>query len=309
MKRLLKYITVALLGTVVFSCSDDSLESTSILNSTRVRDTDFDKYLYREFLLPYNLQIKYWFDDNEEDQTYQLLPATLESSKIMAVLLKHLWLDVYSEASPEGIDFDRKYAVRLIQLVGSGGYNPNSTVRLGFAEGGKKIVLNNINVLGRSSENGVAVYDGKNLDANILLSPEKGGDFHTIHHEFCHILNQMKNYSEAYEQISNADYVGDSWNQYELEEAIPLGFITKYARMNKDEDFVEIFSTYITQSQEQWDARISGAGAEGKAKFAQKLELVREYIKTSWGMDLDNIRAIILRRASQIKDLDYVNLR
>lgn len=310
MKRLFKYTLVLLLGLSVWSCQD-KMDVDSIFVDPTKPPTDFDNWLYREFVLPYNMEVRYWLDDKEADQTHQLTPASIETSKIMAVLLKHLWLDVYSEASPDGLDFDKRYAVRLFQLVGSGAINSNNTITLGYAEGGKKITLFNLNRF-YSSElqpDGTYKFKMRNLDADELLSVDRGGDFHTIHHEFAHILHQTKNYSESFELISDTDYVQESWNEYTKEQALELGFITAYARMNKDEDFVETYSTYITHTQEQWDERISPCPAEAKEKIAQKLTIIRDYIKASWGMDLDVIREIVLRRASEIQDLDYVNLK
>lgn len=300
MKNLFKYILLIALVTTAWSCSEE-LKSNSVIKAAEERNSDFDKYLYREFTVPYNIRVQYWLDDKEIGNNDQVIPADIESSKIMAVLLKYLFLDVYNEASPEGVDFDRKYAVRIFQFVGSRAYNPNGTAVLGTAEGGLKITLNDLNRLGY-------FYKTGGIDPAVLLSVE-AGEFHTIHHEFGHILHQTKNYSDEYGQISVSDYVLDSWSEYTLQEALDLGFITAYGRNNKDEDFVEMYSTYVTMSQSQWDTYISSASAAGKAKIAQKLTLLKDYLATSWGMDLNNIRAIILRRASEINSLDFVNLK
>ncbi|MDR2890621.1 MAG: putative zinc-binding metallopeptidase [Alistipes sp.] len=309
MKQTLKYIAVTLFGMALWSCNQEEMKSESVLYLPEARNSDFDKYLRREFLLPYNLELKYWLDDNEADQSVQLVPARIESSKIMAVLLKHLWLDVYAEASPEGSTFLKRHAIRLIQLVGSGGWNPNNTVKLGYAMGGKKIVLFNVNLLSESRP--------ENLDPARLLDSESGGDFHTIHHEFAHILHQTKNFSTEYEQISVGDYLSTGWSESSntQQKSIDLGFVTRYARMSKDEDFVEVYSCYVTMTPEAWEDLLNTATVDdngrrvGKELVLRKLEIVRNYIQEAWGMDIDKIRDIILRRAGEIQDLEFEDLK
>lgn len=296
-----KIFLILALAAVACSCAKDKLDGNSIFVDPSRETSDFDNYLYREFVVPYNIEVKYWLDDKETDQKHQLTPARISSSKVMAVLLKHLWLDVYSENSPDGVDFVRQYAVRIIQLVGSGGYNTNGTVVLGTAEGGKKITL--------------YALDGLDPDQKESLAPARllaeKGFFQTIHHEFAHILHQMKNYSVDYQQIGLVDYVGTDWSSESnsLSAAKNLGFITRYARNNPDEDFVEMFSMYVTMSSAAWDAYIGSASAAGKAKLAQKLAIVRGYFKTSWGMDIDRVRASVLRRAGEVTELELVNLK
>ncbi len=300
MKRILIYLALVSLGVGAWSCDKDKLDGESIFVDPVGRNSDFDKYLYREFTTPYNIEFKYWLDDKETDQIHQLVPAKIESSKIIAVLLKHLFIDVYSEASPDKINFIREYNVRLIQLVGSGQYEDNGGVVLGEAYGGKKMSLYRVNE-----------FDPDGISEQIPALLADKAVFQVIHHEYGHILHQLKDYPETFEPISIEDYVGNSWNANENTEqnAFDLGFISRYGRMNANEDFVEIFSLYITSSAATWNARVAKASAEGQAIIAQKVEEVKGYLKTSWSMDLDNLRAIILRRAEEAKTLEYVNLK
>lgn len=299
MKKVFIYSVALLLGASMWSCKEDSLDGTSIFVDSERPMSDYDNYLYREFVVPYNIEVKYRLDDKETDQTHQLTPATIASSKVMSVLLKHLWLDVYNEVSPDGVDFVRQYAVRIVQLVGSGGYNTNGTVVLGTAEGGKKITLYDLDAL-----------DPDNLATiapSVLLADK--GTFQVIHHEFAHILHQMKNYSTAYQQLSLEDYVGESWSDYGEQEAFDLGFISTYARKNSDEDFVEMFSLYVTMSEGAWNSRVARASAYGQDILSRKLTIVRDYFKALWGMDIDVVRATIQRRANEVGELELKDLK
>lgn len=306
MKKILTYSAALLLGATMWSCVNDELDSTSIFVDPPIERTPFENYLYREFSIPYNIDLKYKMEDIEIDQQYQVVPARVESSKVMAVLLKHLWLDVYSEASPEGVDFVRKYAVRIIHFVGSGQFTSSGTV-LGTAEGGKKITLTDINYL---DPNNAATLTPQSLLRHY-------GKFQVIHHEFGHILNQMKNYSQSFQRISG-NYVGDQWVNVDQGSrdtggtAYPTahseGFVSPYSMNTVDEDFVETYSLYITKSAAQWETFLSNAGA-GRAIIDQKVAMVNDYMKNSWNMSLDEIRAIVLRRASDIGELEFVDLK
>lgn len=298
MKRLLKYIAVLSLGMLVLSCGEDKLDGSSIFVDSPGRTTPFDTYLYREFTVPFNIEFKYWLDDRETDQEHVIAPAGIGGSKIMAVLMKHLWLDVYSEASPDGVKFVKQYSVRTIQLVGSGQFDSGGKV-LGQAESGKKIVMFDVNELNTN-----------NLTDAVLRGEDSY--FHTIHHEFAHILHQTKNYPTNFRPISNADYTGDlAWQNLDPQSALNLGFITPYGSKNENEDFVEIFSVYITMTEAEWNNRIGNANTAGKAKLEEKLDIIKNYISASWNMNMDELRAIILRRAQEVidKKLEFVDLK
>lgn len=69
------------------------------------------------------------------------------------------------------------------------------------------------------------------------------GIFHTIQHEYCHIINQKKPYSTEFGKIT-PNYTS-VWANYRNDEANELGFITNYARANDVEDFAEMTSTML----------------------------------------------------------------
>lgn len=310
MKKILIYSATLLLGAVLWSCSEEKLDSESIFVDPVRAETNFDKYLYREFVVPYNIEVKYRMEDIEIDQQYQVIPANIASSEALTVLMKHLWLDVYSEASPEGIDFVRQYAIRLIHYVGSGQWTSNGVV-LGSAEGGKKITMTDVNSINPDK-----------LDARTLLAHY--GKFQIIHHEFAHILHQMKNYPTSFQQIKG-DYQGGQWvntdprgNQDANGDGYPdenyptahsQGFVSPYASSDVNEDFVETYSIYITKTPEQWEAFLANAGATGRAYIDQKVAVVRDYMKLSWNMDLDHLRSIVTRRGNEIEHLKVKDLK
>lgn len=188
---------------------------------------------------------------------------------------------------------------RVIHLIGSPAYNSNGTMVLGTAEGGLKVTLYMVN----------------NLTDAMLESYASMTQyyFHTMHHEFTHILNQKKPYDTSYNKITESGYVSGNWYQIQDSEAHGKGFVTPYAMSEGLEDFAEMLSTYITYTPEQWQAILDDAqkvgGDEAVSALNQKLNIVRNYMQDSWNVDIDVLRAAILRRGSELSSLDLEHLK
>ena len=75
------------------------------------------------------------------------------------------------------------------------------------------------------------------------------------------------------------------------------------------EDFAEMLSGYVTKSQSEWNAILADAGTTGAASISAKLDIVRNYMQESWNVDIDQLRAAVLRRASTLSavDLEHLN--
>ena len=133
--------------------------------------------------------------------------------------------------------------------------------------------------------------------------------FKTMHHEFAHILNQIKPYSTDFNAIPGPDYVTDTWSDAwaSEREAQQNGFISEYASSEHGEDFVELLSIYVTNTPEYWNNVLKNAGA-GAEKINAKFEIVYNYMLNSWNIDLNELRDIIQRRQSEIDTLDLETL-
>jgi len=274
-------------GTVLGSCSEDELDPVSIFDVTSPERTEFDTWLYMNYVVPYNIQFNYRYEDRESDNTYNLIPADIVKAEVMAKVTKYLWIDSYTELL--GPDFMKAYCPRMIQLIGSKAYNSQGSVVLGTAEGGQKITLYNVNEL-----------DINNLDISFL----NYWFFKTMHHEFAHILHQTKNYSTDFNLIST-DYQGPSWLNIESDEvANTMGYVSRYASYAPDEDFVEIISNYVTNPKGYWEYILATGGATGAPKLEAKMNIVRSWLLDSWGIDLDQLRDIVQRRSSEVLTID-----
>jgi len=291
MKHIRFVILLIIASAFLWSCSEEELDSKSIFDTETQVQNEFDKWLYQNYTVPYNIQFKYKFDEKESNNTYNLSPAKSEKAIALAKLVKHLWIDVYQELL--GTQFLAKYSPRLFHLVGSPAYNSQGSIVLGTAEGGLKITLYNVNML-----------DELEPDIDML----NFWYFKTMHHEFAHILHQTKNYTTDFNLISASDYQSSSWVNVSDDEALQMGFISPYGSSETQEDFVEIIAVYVTNTDEHWQSLLTRAGDYGASKIQEKFAIVKDYMMVNWNIDLEQMRTIVLRRTSEVETLDLTSL-
>lgn len=272
------------------ACTEEKLDDKSIFEDEEMSTDAFDMWLYLNYVSPYNIQFNHKYVDRESDNQYNLIPAERSKAIAMAKLIRHLWIDAYDELL--GPEFMKTYCPRMIQLIGSKAYNSQGSVVVGTAEGGMKITLYNVNAI--------------NV-ANPSISFLNQWFFSTMHHEFAHILHQTKNYTTDFNLIS-ADYQGPSWVNLEDSDANEMGFVTAYASSSTDEDFVELIAKYVTNPKGYWEGLLNRVGAEGRIKLEKKMEIVKDYLKQSWGIDLDGLRDIVQRRSAELSKLNLTDL-
>lgn len=291
MIKYIKYLSVMLAAFLLVSCGEEKLDPNSQILDSNVEMNEFDEWLLDNYVTPYNIEFIYRMEYIESDMNYYLVPAQYEKSVQIAKLMIHLCLQAYDEVTGDK-EFIRTYFPKMIHIIGSAAYRNNGTMVLGTAEGGLKITLYMINSL--------------QLDPDYLNQYY----FHTMHHEFAHILHQTKPYSSDFEMISGTDYVKDTWNDAFKDDADAQqhGFITPYAASEANEDFVELLSTYITNTPKFWSDMLKTAGKDGAAIIEQKFDIVYNYMKNTWGIDLNDLRDVILKRQGEIDQLDLDNL-
>lgn len=228
-----------------------------------------DVWLYENYVVPYNIEVKYRFDSYELALNKVLVPPM--ENKVITVMetIKSTWIEPYNQEAGE--NFLKELAPKQFVLVGSPEYNDNGTITLGTAEGGLKVVLYKIN------------------DFETDNTAEVKQMLHTIHHEFGHILHQNIMYPEEFKRITT-DYTA-SWNDYSLEDARSKGYITQYARSQVDDDFVEMISIMLIEGKEGFDAIVEGTPEDAQVLLKQKEEIVVSYFKESWNIDFYNLQS------------------
>lgn len=301
MKKLIYSITIVLAALAASSCQRDVIEPESVIKDSTVEMNDFDRWLEVNFLKPYNIEFKYRYALNESDMGFYTVPADVNSSVIYAHLVKYLCIDTYDEIA--GVTFTRSYFPKMFFLIGTWEYRNNGSIVLGTAEAGKKIMLAGVNELPLVFQ----YYEGAELDDYLNTYYIK-----TIHHEFTHILNQTKEFSDSFKQITSATYVADACfdtDQYWR----GRGYITAYAQSEPREDFAELLSEYVTHNAAWWDEQISAASKEtaevrktdpsaqdGATLIESKIDIVRNYMQDAWNIDIDVLRDIINRRMADV---------
>ena len=267
------------------ACSSDEPDyNRSVITIGNTEKTEFDKWLEANFVNPYNIAFKYRYEDIESDLDYYVVPAEYNKAVKLAHLVKYLCVDTYNEVA--GTDFTCEYFPKMFFTIGEWEYKNNGTFILGTAEGGRKILLSGINYLDQYIEN-----------AQMLNHYY----FKTIHHEFTHILNQTKAIPTEYQLVTGNGYVADNWSEEPYNEIyLSRGFISSYAQHSYQEDFAEMMSIYITNDADSWEALLKEADKESEALIQQKLDIVKNFMLTSFGIDLDTLRSILQRRQNEV---------
>lgn len=288
MKKYIKYLFATLLAAFAgVSCNEDPLSEDSVIVADKVDKNEFDLWLEDNYVNPYNILFKYRFEMNESDMNYYTVPAPYDLSVKMAHLVKYLCIDTYDEVA--GVEFTRSYFPKMFFLIGEWEYKNNGTFILGTAEGGKKILLSGINYLDQYLAQGADALNHYYIK--------------TIHHEFTHILNQTRPYPTDFALITGTGYVADSWSDAPYNaNFLPRGYISAYSQHSDTEDFAEMLSIYITNSAAYWEAQMNTAGTTGRSLLNQKLDRVRSYMRDTFDIDIDELRATILRRQQDVVD-------
>ena len=324
MKRLylILFAFTAILALV--SCRKEVLNPESVITIGGETQTDFDKWLDANYVTPYNILVKYRYESNESDLNYYTIPANLDCSIMMAHLVKHLCIGAYDEVA--GIRFTQKYFPKEFFYIGEWEYKNNGSYILGTAEGGKKILLSGLNYLPMVLQGGYQGYTDPAAALNHFY-------IKTIHHEFTHILNQTKDFPVEFTQVTPTDYVTESWNTTAYGTYYrQRGFLTTYSQHSDREDFAECLSMYVTNSEETFQHWLEEASREvteddtdkdknknhfdefntsfpglkagehfkGDQLILAKIAQVRKYMADTFNIDIDELRAEVLRRQAEV---------
>lgn len=258
-KKIIYMFLLPLMALAVTACSDDDFTESIFDTSVAVVDEDattypFDLWVYENFTVPYNVEIDYKFNFTASDMDFQLTPPEYKRSQMLAHFILYLFYDVYNKYG--GQDFMAEYGPRIFHFIGSSGYSPTTgTEVLGTAAAGVKITLYKINDMRE-------ITDGVVFDSDDILQLNEDY-FHTMHHEFSHILHQTKSYPVTFGQVTSGTYDPMDWQDRDSTDTHQLGYVTHYASSAAYEDFVETLSCIITDTDYRWMLRIIDACLAG----------------------------------------------
>lgn len=291
-------LLLLLCGTLAACNREDALGNVDDINlggDTWVKGP-IDEWIADSLTTPLNVSVKYKWDQGELDFNRTLVPPKEE--KIIPVLsaIRKVWLQNY--IAEAGEVFMKKYCPKFFVLVGSASYNTDGTITLGTAEGGRRILLYVLNDFRIKGMDGYVPSDSFNVKMM----------FHTIEHEFAHILHQNVMYPLDYKRISAGNYTSN-WNNVTDSDARSDGFITAYSMSNPDEDFVEMVSMMLVEGRQGFNDIVNSITEPGpngttpeqaKSILRQKEAMVVAYFNDTWGI---NFYSLQTRTRASINEL------
>ena len=278
---------------LMFSCSKDELSSESIFKEDNYRNTEFDSWLQRNYVEPYNVRFEYRMPDRETSFNYWVSPPNIKESIMIAKLIKFTTLEAMVEMMSSGDEtadpalFVKSYFPKVLYLVGSFEISSSGSTALASAENGLQI-----NILGVN-------FFEYHKDAERIAG--------TMLHEFTHILDGIHGSPAEFKDITLSDYVGDRYTSL-TDDPYQKGFVSNYARSHYSEDVAETGGRLISLTLEEREAMIAKAGPVGGPLMRKKFDMLQKWLKDSYGVDTERWCKIYHRRIAQLDNLDWESL-
>lgn len=283
-----KYLIVCLSFILFISCNKEAALEVDMTqyNSDNPVPSELDDWIMSTLTNVYNIDVIYRYNRNLTDVSKDIAPPKLDRIKPVMEAVLNLYLKPYGELAGEA--FIKKYAPKQYVLYGSVAYNSNGSVTLGTADGGRKVILYDVNNFKTGDVEGSSGVRRK---------------LRTIHHEFTHILNQNVIIPPEFQEITKADYDSDWTNSANTEEmAKELGFVSRYARSQYTEDFAEMTAHLLIHGQIWFDNYVFTAPEDAQEKLRKKEEQVVQYFKTAFNIDFRELQDEINNRLKEIYD-------
>lgn len=293
MKKYISMIFAACSVLVMSSCTKDEVSSESIFKEENHRYTEFDSWLQRNYVEPYNVRFEYRMPDRETSFNYWVSPPNIKESIMIAKLIKFTTLEAMVEMMSSGDEtedpalFVKSYFPKVLFLVGSFEISSSGSTALASAENGLQI-----NILGVN-------FFEYHKDAERIAG--------TMLHEFTHILDGIHGSPAEFKDITLSDYVGDRYTSL-TEDPYQKGFVSNYARSHYSEDVAETGGRLISLTEEEREAMIAKAGPVGGPLMRKKYDMLKKWLKDSYGVDSERWCEIYHRRIAQLDSLDWESL-
>lgn len=293
MKKYISMILAACSVLVMSSCTKDEVSSESIFKEENHRYTEFDSWLQRNYVEPYNVRFEYRMPDRETSFNYWVSPPNIKESIMIAKLIKFTTLEAMVEMMSSGDEtedpalFVKSYFPKVLFLVGSFEISSSGSTALASAENGLQI-----NILGVN-------FFEYHKDAERIAG--------TMLHEFTHILDGIHGSPAEFKDITLSDYVGDRYTSL-TDDPYQKGFVSNYARSHYSEDVAETGGRLISLTEAEREAMIAKAGPVGGPLIRKKYDMLKKWLKDSYGVDSERWCEIYHRRIAQLDSLDWESL-
>ena len=309
MKNCKNILLIIILSLSIFSCKKEEELTDSIIDASTPNLTKLDEWIRANYTYPFNIEVKYRFDGTEVDRNKVLVAPDSAAVQPFLTAMKRLWIDPYLKNS--GDFFVKNYIPKQLVLIGSENYNSDGTITLGQAESGRKIIMYGVNNFSTKVNPEISMKENQK---------QLKSKFHTMHHEFAHILHQNIPYSEEYQTITKG--YTSNWYHIEVDDALRQGFITPYGMSEPNEDFVEMIATILTNTKTDFDYIISKnyiVQQQTLTQINKALDLLYEAKaketdatkKERMTKDIADIKDLIIKETAKLETYKqgYLNLR
>ncbi len=306
MKKLVKFIYVVLTALLVFQCNNDDTNSQYTPPDNPNLSHPNDTYLYdnngNSLFEVYGTATRWRWNDNFIDPDQRATPIESDFVIPATKLIEYLWVEPFTDLGISGEKLMEDFFPPEVVYIGSRIFQEDGSALLGFAEGGARITILDLNKLDFQ-------------DRNWLVNP-RSGILATVHHEFSHIIQQRFGNPVGLNTISE-NYIGIDWINRSREDAIKLGMVSAYGASSEFEDFAEIISHFLVIDQQTFEqdfitqvdcstltdpAAIANCRElnEGRLLIQQKLDLILDYYDTQSNIDLVQVRDILQERLDNL---------
>lgn len=292
MKNTFKYLLVALAALMLTSCFKDEPDSKSIFDGQEEElKSEFDLWLERHYIEPYNINFEYRMPDRETHYSYWVSPPPVDKCIQLAKLIKYVVLDGLAELMADEEDpllLAKSYFPRQLFLVGSHEISSTGTVVLASAENGLQINLLGVNFFNHEDESSCGQFVG------------------TIIHEFAHILDGNIAVPIEYDLVTKDGYIGDQYTTAPGD-YLQKGFLSNYARSSPAEDIAVMVAALVGNDADWWDSTLSQAG-EGRAFLEKKRDILISWLRDEFNIDVYEWHDIYTGRVASINQIDWDSL-
>ena len=292
MKNTFKYLLVALAALMLTSCFKDEPDSKSIFDGQEEElKSEFDLWLERHYIEPYNINFEYRMPDRETHYSYWVSPPPVDKCIQLAKLIKYVVLDGLAELMADEEDpllLAKSYFPRQLFLVGSHEISSTGTVVLASAENGLQINLLGVNFFNHEDESSCGQFVG------------------TIIHEFAHILDGNIAVPIEYDLVTKDGYIGDQYTTAPGD-YLQKGFLSNYARSSPAEDIAVMVAALVGNDADWWDSTLSQAG-EGCAFLEKKRDILISWLRDEFNIDVYEWHDIYTGRVASINQIDWDSL-
>lgn len=249
-----------------------------------------DNWIRDSLTSTYNMDVKYKWNQFEDLQDIfsVLVPPKEEIIIPLLSSITKAWIETYSAEG--GIDFFKKVVPKNMYMIGSPAFGPNGTIKQGVAEGGRKIILLDVN---RVTVKGMPGYvPGDSVFFKRMLW--------IIQHEFAHILHMNIMYPQDFKNI-NPSLIAANWADYSNEEAVRDGFVSNYAMNVSDDDFVETITYMLIEGRPGFEQLIASipegvtdrgtTREQAVSRLRSKESIIVSYYKQAWNIDFYKLQS------------------